>query len=107
MVYVVLSFLVLTGWAITGLIGVYFIRNEKRPRFRASDIYSPKRRDVRWNKRGEWPRGDYLFYQCLNCQKAMPSQTTEETHCGCGNLFIGPEHIGAQNRAKVRLFEPL
>ncbi len=102
---VVFCVLVLFGWIGAGLIGVYFIHNEKSSRFKPSDIYFPKRTTIRWNKRKQWPRGEKLFYQCLNCQKSLPSQTIEELACGCGNLFVGPEHIGAESPMKVRLYE--
>lgn len=93
------------SWIFSGLIGVSFIHSERRSQFRSSDIYFPTRKDIHWDKHGVWPRGDRLFYQCLHCQKTLPSDAKQELSCGCGNLFVGPEHIGAENRAKVRLFE--
>ncbi len=78
---------------------------DKKPRFTPLDLYTEKRRYVSWNSIHGWPRGATLFYECLNCHKTLPSQPTGETTCPCGNLFIGPERIGAQSPAMVRLFE--
>ena len=89
-----------------GCLGIFLGVHAPRPRYLPSDIFfPPKRRYVSWNSINGWPRGATLSYECMNCHKTLFSQPRGETTCGCGNLFIGPERIGAENSASVRLFE--
>ena len=88
-----------------GVIFVWTFEHE-RPRFRSSDIYFPPKRNYQsWNSIHGWPRAPNLFYECSQCQKSLPSQPSSPGECACGNLFIGPDHIGASNPTQVRLYE--
>ncbi len=88
-----------------GLIGVCLARNEKAPLHNPSNIYFEKRNYISWSARHGWPRASHLRYECGICHKTLPSESTESLTCGCGNVFIGPEHIGAQDATKVLLYE--
>lgn len=90
---------------ITGAIGICLGVNSPRPRFLPSDIYFPKRKYKNWSARQPWPRASHLFYECGICHQSLPSETTGARKCGCGNLFVGPDHIGAGDVTKVRLYE--
>ena len=87
-----------------GALFVVWIEDE-RPQFLPSDIFSSKRDYLSWNSINGWPRDPHLFYECGICHKSLPSHPDEPVTCGCGNLFLGPDHIGAQNPAQVRLFQ--
>ncbi len=96
----------LLGTVLTGLIAICSIRHEPPPPHNPSDIYfPPKRKYKTWSARHSWPRASGLFYKCDICHKSLPSETTVARECGCGNLFVGPEHIGAQNSMEVQLYE--
>lgn len=90
---------------ITGAIGIFLGVNSPRPRFLPSDIYFPQRKYKNWSARQGWSRASHLFYECGICHKSLPSETTVARECGCGNLFVGSDHIGAGDSAKVRSFE--
>ena len=90
---------------ITGAIGICLGVNDPRPRFLPSDIFFPQRKYKDWSVRQSRPRASHLSYECGICHQSLPSQTTAARRCGCGNLFVGPDHIGAGNPAKVRLYE--
>jgi hypothetical protein len=36
----------------------------------------------------EAPRAPDLYYQCVKCGKAVPSQPDDNVGCDCGNIFI-------------------
>ncbi len=104
-----LGILVSAVWSVVaipfvGALVVVWLKDE-RPQFLPSDIYFEKREYQSWSARHGWPRASYLFYECGICHKSLPSETTMARRCGCGNLFVGPDHIGASNSAKVRLYE--
>ncbi len=90
----------------SGAMCVVWMKDE-RPQFLPSDIYYPptSRRYKSWNSIHGWPRASNLFYECCHCLKTLPSETDTARACSCGNLFITPNHIGAQNPAMVRLYE--
>ena len=90
----------------SGALWVVWLKDE-RPKFLPSDIYYPpqSRRYKSWNSIHGWPRAPRLFYECCHCLKTLPSETNYPRECSCGNLFVTPDHIGAQNPAMVRLYE--
>ena len=96
-------------WSIIGIpfVGAFVVVwiKDERPQFLPADIYFEKRKYIKWSARHGWPRASHLFYECGICHKSLPSETTYVRECGCGNLFVGPDHIGAQEPLKVRLFE--
>lgn len=73
--YVVLFalFLVFVGLLLAAIVGgtlvVRFCRNEKPPLHRPQNI---------------------------SCGQSLPADAPEQTTCACGNLFVGPGHIGAR-----------
>ncbi|BCM92851.1 hypothetical protein IAD21_04735 [Abditibacteriota bacterium] len=89
-----------------GALCVVWLKDE-RPQFLPSDIYYPpsSRRYKSWNSIYGWPRASNLFYECCHCLNTLPSETNDPRECSCGNLFITPNYIGAQNPAMVRLYE--
>ncbi len=94
----------LIAFALGGLLMIIGV-NFPRPKHLPHDIYFEKRKYKTWSARHGWPRASGLFYECGIYHKSLPSETTVERECGCGNLFIGPDHIGAGNPAKVMLYE--
>ncbi|RYX80332.1 hypothetical protein EON83_29060 [bacterium] len=103
-------FVVFLWWLVmlpfTGALCVVWLKDE-RPRFLPSDIFYPaqKRNYKSWNSINGWPRASNLCYECGQCHQSFPSQTDFPNQCSCGNLFITPDHIGAQTPSKVLLYE--
>ncbi len=95
-------FAIFVGWLIFGAIGVW--RGEMAERA-APTVFNPNRAYINWRPRDGWPRGPFLNYECVLCGASVPSKTGAEMRCECGNLFVGPEQIGAREEEKVRLFE--
>lgn len=103
-IVVLFGFPVLVGM-LSGAIGICIGVHDSRPHFLPSDIYFEKRKYKNWSARHGCPRASRLFYECGICHKSLPSETTFAKQCGCGNLFVGPDHIGAGDSAKVMLYE--
>ncbi len=96
----------LLGSMLNGLTGVFIARHEVTPPHKPSNIYLARPHIYKsWNSIHGWPRASNLFYECGICQKSLSSISDEPTTCGCGNLFVGPDHIGAQTPSTVRLYE--
>ena len=99
----------LAVWFVVGspFIGAFVIvwLGDERPRFSPSDLYFEKRNYISWNSIHGWSRASHLFYECGLCHKTLFSNSEEMRTCGCGNVFVGLDHIGAQHPSKVRLYE--
>lgn len=98
----VLIFLSLVGWLAFVLLGAF--RAEQREKL-SPTIYNPNRFYVNWRPRDGWPRGPFLNYECALCGESFASKQSQSSECKCGNVFVGPERIGAKDESKVRLFE--
>jgi len=102
LVLLFVPFAVFVAWLSVGF--VHLLRAEKRER-ESPTTFHPNRAYIHWAPRDGWPRGPHLRYECARCGEALPSKTNSPLRCECGNLFIDARSIGADDEAKVRLFE--
>ncbi len=95
-------FFIFLAWLAIGAVGI--LKSEKQERDSPTS-YNPNRAYINWRPRDGWPRGPFLNYECALCKASVGSKQTRETQCECGNVFVGPERIGAKDESQIRLFE--